>query len=105
MDHLNHRNQTAKNRKLIVKKSTINIVSKFACFSLLKSDLQTLIPNNSLKKILVFNKILGFSDSNYKSLIMKKLYFFLSLIGMFTLSVGLAQQKSVSGTILYETGG
>ena len=36
---------------------------------------------------------------------MKKLYFFLSLIGMFTLSVGLAQQKSVSGTILDETGG
>gem|GEM_PF-3558486 len=36
---------------------------------------------------------------------MKKLYFFLSLIGMFTLSVGLAQQKSISGTILYETGG
>jgi len=35
---------------------------------------------------------------------MKKLYFFLSLIGMFTLSVGLAQQKSISGTILYETG-
>ena len=36
---------------------------------------------------------------------MKKLYFFLSLIGMFTLSVGLAQQKSISGTILDETGG
>jgi len=36
---------------------------------------------------------------------MKKLYFFLSLIGMFTLSVGLAQQKSVSGTIFDETGG
>ena len=36
---------------------------------------------------------------------MKKLYFFLSLIGMFTLSVGLAQQKSVLGTILDETGG
>jgi TonB-dependent SusC/RagA subfamily outer membrane receptor len=36
---------------------------------------------------------------------MKKLYFFLSLIGMFTLSVGLAQQKSVSGTILDESGG
>ena len=36
---------------------------------------------------------------------MKKLYFFLSLIRMFTLSVGLAQQKSVSGTILDETGG
>ena len=36
---------------------------------------------------------------------MKKLYFFLSLIGMFTLSVGLAQQKSVSGTILDETDG
>ena len=36
---------------------------------------------------------------------MKKLYFFLSLIGMFTLSIGLAQQKSVSGTILDETGG
>lgn len=36
---------------------------------------------------------------------MKKLYFFLSLIGMFTLSAGLAQQKSVSGTILDETDG
>jgi len=36
---------------------------------------------------------------------MKKLYFILSLIGMFTLSVGLAQQKSVSGTILDESGG
>ena len=36
---------------------------------------------------------------------MKKLYFFLSLIGMFTFSVGLAQQKSVSGMILDETGG
>ena len=36
---------------------------------------------------------------------MKKLYFFLSLIGMFTLSVGLAQQKSVLATILDETGG
>ena len=36
---------------------------------------------------------------------MKKLYFFLSLIGMFTLSVGLAQQKSVSVTILDESGG
>lgn len=36
---------------------------------------------------------------------MRKLYFILSLIGMFTLSVGLAQQKSVSGTILDESGG
>lgn len=36
---------------------------------------------------------------------MKKLYFFLSLIGMFTLSLGMAKQKSVSGTVLDETGG
>tara|TARA_B100000768_G_scaffold91111_1_gene85271 strand:+ start:566 stop:937 length:372 start_codon:yes stop_codon:yes gene_type:complete len=36
---------------------------------------------------------------------MKKLYLFLFLIGMFTLSIGLVQQKSVSGTILDETGG
>ena len=36
---------------------------------------------------------------------MKKLYFFLSLIGMFTLSIGLAQQKSVQGTILDDSGG
>jgi len=60
MDYLNHRNQTVKNRKLIVKKSTINIVSKLACFSLLKFDLQTLIPNNSLKKILDLTKYYDF---------------------------------------------
>ena len=43
--------------------------------------------------------------SNYKSLIMKKLYLFLSLVGMFSLSIGLAQQKSVQGTILDDSGG
>ena len=36
---------------------------------------------------------------------MKKLYFFLSLIGMFTFSVGNAQQKTVSGTVLDDLGG
>ena len=36
---------------------------------------------------------------------MKKLYLFLSLVGMFTLSIGLAQQKSVQGTILDDSGG
>ena len=36
---------------------------------------------------------------------MKKLYFFLSLLEMFTFSLGMAQQKSVSGTVLDETGG
>ncbi len=35
---------------------------------------------------------------------MKKFYFLLSLLGMFTLSLGIAQQKSVSGTIADETG-
>ncbi len=35
---------------------------------------------------------------------MKKLYFLLSLIGVFTFSTGIAQQKSVSGTITDETG-
>jgi len=32
MDHPIHQNQTAKNRKLIAKKSEINIVSKFYVF-------------------------------------------------------------------------
>ena len=36
---------------------------------------------------------------------MKKLYLFLSLVGMFSLSIGLAQQKSVQGTILDDSGG
>ena len=36
---------------------------------------------------------------------MKKLYFFLSLMGIFKLSVRMAQQKSVSGMVLDETGG
>ena len=36
---------------------------------------------------------------------MKKLYFFLSLMGIFKLSVRMAQQKSVSGTVLNETVG
>ncbi len=35
---------------------------------------------------------------------MKKLYLLLSLIGVFTFSTGIAQQKSVSGTISDETG-
>ena len=35
---------------------------------------------------------------------MKKLYFFLSLIGMFTLTVGLAQQKTITGTVSDQNG-
>ena len=36
---------------------------------------------------------------------MKKLYFFLSLMGIFKLSVRMAQQESVSVMVLDETGG
>ena len=36
---------------------------------------------------------------------MKKLYFFLSLMGIFKLSVRMAQQKSVLGTVLNKTVG